>query len=57
MAHPRSPLKIYALLPKRNCGECGVETCMAFALKLMEGSAEPRECPYIEEPEKRSLNP
>jgi acetyl-CoA decarbonylase/synthase complex subunit gamma len=55
MAHPRSPLKIYALLPKRNCGECGVETCMAFALKLMEGSAEPRECPYIEEPEKTEL--
>ncbi|MGC8850498.1 MAG: (Fe-S)-binding protein, partial [Candidatus Bathyarchaeia archaeon] len=43
------------MLPKRNCGECGVKTCMAFALKLMEGSAEPRECPYIEDSERARL--
>ncbi|MEM2122592.1 MAG: acetyl-CoA decarbonylase/synthase complex subunit gamma [Candidatus Bathyarchaeia archaeon] len=55
MSQPKSPLKIYGLLPKRNCGECGVETCIAFALKLMEGSADPGECPYIEDPEKIEL--
>lgn len=55
MAHPKSPLKIYEFLPKKNCGECGVKTCMAFALKLMEGLADPGECPYLEEPEKTEL--
>ncbi|MEM3607306.1 MAG: acetyl-CoA decarbonylase/synthase complex subunit gamma [Candidatus Bathyarchaeia archaeon] len=55
MAQPKSPLKVYGLLPKRNCGECGVKTCMAFALKLMEGSADPGECPYIGEPERGGL--
>ncbi|MBS7644938.1 MAG: acetyl-CoA decarbonylase/synthase complex subunit gamma [Candidatus Bathyarchaeia archaeon] len=55
MAQPKSPLKIYELLPKKNCGGCGVKTCMAFALKLMEGSADPGECPYIEERERAGL--
>ncbi len=49
MYRPESPLKIYEFLPKKNCGECGVKTCMAFALRLMEGTAEPSECPYLNE--------
>jgi ArsR family metal-binding transcriptional regulator len=28
------PLQVYKLLPKKNCGQCGDPTCMAFATKL-----------------------
>ena len=33
-------LDIFKLLPKTNCGECGVPTCMAFAMKLAAKNAE-----------------
>ncbi len=33
-------LHIFKLLPKTNCGECGVPTCMAFAMKLAAKNAE-----------------
>jgi acetyl-CoA decarbonylase/synthase, CODH/ACS complex subunit gamma len=39
-------LQIFKLLPKTNCGECGVPTCMAFAMKLAAKNAELAACPY-----------
>ena len=39
-------LDIFKMLPKTNCGECGVPTCMAFAMKLASKSAELSACPY-----------
>lgn len=39
-------LQIFKLLPKTNCGECGVPTCMAFAMKLASKNAELSACPY-----------
>ena len=33
-------IEIFKLLPKTNCGECGVPTCLAFAMKLAAGQAE-----------------
>lgn len=42
-------LDIFKLLPKTNCGECGVPTCMAFAMKLAAKSAELSACPYASE--------
>ncbi len=50
-----SPIMVYNLLPKKNCGECKVPTCMAFALKLIEGEAEFEECPYLTEEQKIKL--
>lgn len=47
---------VYNLLPKKNCGECKVATCMAFALKLIEGEAEFEECPYLTEEQKIKLS-
>ncbi len=44
-----TPPEIYKLLPKTNCGECGVPTCMAFAFKVARGKASPVECPYLSE--------
>ncbi len=42
-------LDIFKLLPKTNCGECGVPTCMAFAMKLASKNAELSACPYASE--------
>lgn len=39
-------LDIFKLLPKTNCGECGVPTCMAFAMKLAQKAANISDCPY-----------
>ncbi|MFA6500164.1 MAG: (Fe-S)-binding protein, partial [Desulfurivibrionaceae bacterium] len=25
------------MLPKKNCGECGIPTCLAFAMKVAAG--------------------
>jgi ArsR family metal-binding transcriptional regulator len=37
-------LEIYYRLPKINCGECGEETCMAFALRLWSGQVVLTQC-------------
>jgi acetyl-CoA decarbonylase/synthase complex subunit gamma len=48
-------LEIYKLLPKTNCGDCGVPTCMAFAMKLAQKKAELSECPHASEEAKAKL--
>ncbi|OLN33598.1 acetyl-CoA decarbonylase/synthase complex subunit gamma [Desulfosporosinus metallidurans] len=40
-------LEIYKQLPKKNCGECGVPTCLAFAMALASGKASLDTCPYV----------
>jgi acetyl-CoA decarbonylase/synthase, CODH/ACS complex subunit gamma len=40
-------LDIFKLLPKTNCGDCGVPTCLAFAMKLAAGQAELSACPHV----------
>ena len=42
-------MDIYKNLPRTNCGECGVPTCLAFAMKLAQGQASLEECPYVTE--------
>lgn len=42
-----SPIEIFKKLPKTNCGDCGVPTCMAFAVSLTQGKAELSACPHI----------
>lgn len=48
-------LAIYKELPKKNCGECGVPTCLAFAMALAGGKASLEACPYVTEAAKESL--
>ncbi|MHB9036243.1 MAG: acetyl-CoA decarbonylase/synthase complex subunit gamma [Armatimonadota bacterium] len=48
-------LDIFKLLPKTNCGECGVPTCMAFAMKLASKNAELSACPYASDEAKNTL--
>jgi acetyl-CoA decarbonylase/synthase complex subunit gamma len=50
-----SGLDIFKLLPKTNCGECGVPTCMAFAMKLAQKKAELGECPHVSEEARATL--
>jgi len=50
-----SGLDIFKLLPKTNCGDCGVPTCMAFAMKLAQKKAELSECPHASEEAKAKL--
>jgi len=44
---PLPILEIYKLLPKTNCAECGLATCMAFAAALSKGQSVPDHCPAI----------
>jgi len=48
-------IQIFKLLPKTNCGECGVPTCLAFAMNLAAGKAELALCPYVSEEAKSQL--
>jgi acetyl-CoA decarbonylase/synthase complex subunit gamma len=50
-----SGLDIFKLLPKTNCGDCGVPTCMAFAMKLAQKKAELSQCPHASEEAKTTL--
>ena len=40
-------IQIFKMLPKTNCAECGVPTCLAFAMNLAAGKAELDSCPYV----------
>lgn len=48
-------IQIFKLLPKTNCAECGVPTCLAFAMNLAAGKAELGQCPYVSEEAKEKL--
>lgn len=48
-------IQIFKLLPKTNCKECGVPTCLAFAMNLAAGKAELSSCPYVSEEAKAML--
>ncbi len=53
---PLTGIEIFKLLPKTNCGECGVPTCLAFAMNLAAGKAELAACPYVSEESKAKLS-
>ena len=37
-------MDIYNYLPKTNCGECGYQTCSAFAVSLLQGETKLSKC-------------
>ena len=49
-------IEIYKKLPKTNCGECGVPTCLAFAMSLASGKVELSACPYVSDEVKQELS-
>jgi len=48
-------IEIFKLLPKTNCGQCGVPTCLAFAMNLAAGKAELSACKFVSEEAKSKL--
>ncbi len=42
-----SPLELYKNLPQTNCKQCGLDSCMAFASKLIEREKKPADCPPL----------
>jgi acetyl-CoA decarbonylase/synthase complex subunit gamma len=49
-------IEIFKLLPKTNCGQCGVPTCLAFAMALAAGKADLSKCPTVSEEAKAKLS-
>jgi acetyl-CoA decarbonylase/synthase complex subunit gamma len=49
-------IQIFKLLPKTNCKECGVPTCLAFAMNLASGKAELDGCPYVSDEAREQLS-
>ena len=48
-------LDIFKSLPKTNCKECGVPTCLAFAMKVASGQAGLDDCPQLTDEARASL--
>jgi len=48
MSRLRTPLEVYKLLPRSNCGECPPRTCMAFAAAVIKQEAQLSGCPRLD---------
>ncbi|MHC4403800.1 MAG: acetyl-CoA decarbonylase/synthase complex subunit gamma [Planctomycetota bacterium] len=48
-------LEIYKQLPKTNCKDCGVPTCLAFAMKMAAGQVSLDKCPHVTDEAKAAL--
>ncbi|MDB4516121.1 hypothetical protein N9089_00830 [Crocinitomicaceae bacterium] len=46
---------VFKLLPRSNCQECGLNTCMVFASRVVEGSMNQADCPPIDPQNKEKL--
>jgi acetyl-CoA decarbonylase/synthase complex subunit gamma len=51
-----SPIDVYKLLPKTNCGECHEPNCMAFATRVVNGELEIENCPPLTREEYRAAH-
>ncbi len=49
-------IQIYKLLPQTNCKDCGLPTCLAFAMKLSAKQIELAACPHVSEDSKVQLS-
>ena len=48
MARIDNPLDLYRTLPKTNCRQCGVPSCMAFAAAVIKGEKRLGDCPQMD---------
>lgn len=46
---PLTPLEIYKVLPKTNCGLCLLPTCLAFSAAVIAGRKKLADCPSLNE--------
>jgi hypothetical protein len=47
MSQLKTPLEVYKILPKTNCGQCSLPTCMAFAAAVLMGNKKIADCPFM----------
>lgn len=48
-------IEILKRLPRTNCRQCGVPTCMVFAVRVADGAAGASDCPPIDAGSKQQL--
>ncbi len=48
MSRLKTPLDVYKLLSKTNCGECGIAACMAFAAAVIKQEKQLKDCPRLD---------
>ncbi len=44
----KNPLDLYRLLPRSNCRECRLPSCLAFAAAVIKGEKRPADCPGLD---------
>jgi acetyl-CoA decarbonylase/synthase, CODH/ACS complex subunit gamma len=49
-------IQIFKLLPKTNCGQCKLPTCLAFAMALAAGKSELGLCPFVGDEAREQLS-
>lgn len=57
MSPEKNPLEVYKILPKTNCGQCYLPSCLAFAAAVISGAKKPADCPFVAEELGRTVAP
>src|SRR5512145_533038 len=47
MQQIKTPLELYKHLPRTNCGDCGVASCLAFAAAVIREEKRLADCPHL----------
>jgi hypothetical protein len=55
LANRLTPIQLYQLTPKTNCGECGHPTCLAYATQVIVGHSDMDACPYLDPEQKEAF--
>ncbi|HAR46221.1 MAG: Fe-S cluster protein [Nitrospirae bacterium GWC2_57_13] len=45
----KTPLELYRLLPRSNCGDCGISTCLAFAAAVIKQEKSLADCLHLDQ--------
>ncbi len=48
MSRFKTPLDVYKILPKTNCGHCAVPTCLTFSAAVIKNEKRLADCPYVD---------
>lgn len=48
MSQIKTPLELYKHLPRTNCGDCGIASCLAFAAAVIKEEKRLLDCPHLD---------
>ena len=58
MSNPKlTPLNLYKITPKTNCGQCFLPSCLAFCAAVVAGQKTFADCPHLRQEDIASLGP